>query len=181
MSELRRQYWDSGVFCSILNKEEGRWEIVRDLLKEALAGRIEIVTSTFALVEVLKISGSMPITEGQEEELQSFFEYPFIKLVMADRDVCERARYYVWRHGMKSKDALHMATAEKASKKAAIHELFSWDGDFIKLNDKTPVGFPISKPYMRQMLIQFPESEPTEAEAKEDDTVTGSESVDIPA
>jgi predicted nucleic acid-binding protein len=171
MSEIRRQYWDSGVFCSLLNKEEGRYQVVRDLLKEAYAGRIEIITSTFALVEVLKLSGAMPITQAQEDELQAFFEYPFIKLVMADRDVCERSRYYVWRHGMKPKDALHMATAERASKKALIHELFSWDGDFIKLDGKTPIGFPISKPFMKQLLIQFPDNEQIEDSAE----VEGSE------
>lgn len=157
MSAIRRQYWDSSVFCSYLNEEDGRAGVVEDLLKEAHAGRIEIVTSTFALVEVLRLKGSLPIAESDEQELQTFFEYPFIKFVMADRDVCERSRYYVWKHGLKSKDALHLATAEKAAKKSPIHELFSWDDDFLKLDGKTPVNFPLTKPYMNQLMIRFPE------------------------
>jgi predicted nucleic acid-binding protein len=91
MSTIRRYYWDSSVFVSFLNEEESRFEIVESLLKEAHAGRAEIVTSTFTLVEVLKLRGHSPISEKDEAELQAFFEYPFIKFVEPDREVCERA------------------------------------------------------------------------------------------
>ena len=159
--ELRRQYWDSSVFCSFLNKEENRYETVSNLLKEARAGRLEIVTSSFALVEVLKIDGSKPITDKQEDDLKKFFEFPFIKLIVPDREICERARFYFWRHKFAPKDALHMATAERAGKISQIHELFSWDGDFYNKNGTTPVNIPISQPFVRQPLLNLPEHEDT--------------------
>ena len=155
MSDLRRYYWDSSVFCSFLNEEENRWKTVEDLLKEGRAGRIDIVTSSFSVVEVLKLKGHKPITEKLEEQITTFFEYPFIKMVDADRNICEHARRYVWRHGLKPKDAVHVATADIASKVAPIHEVFSWDDDFLKLNGKSEIKFPVVRTYLQQQLLNL--------------------------
>ena len=156
MSELRRYYWDSSVFCSYFNKEKNRTDIVSDLLKDALAGKSEILTSSFTLVEVLKLKDGTPITQSKEQMLEDFFEYPFIKIVNAERGICERARQFVWKHGMKPKDAVHMATAEFANKIVTINDLFSWDGDFIKLNGKIDgIQFSLSSPYMKQALLKL--------------------------
>ena len=163
MSEFRRYYWDSGVFCSFLGEEENRFQVVHDLLNEAHAGRLEIITSSFALVEVLKLKGHNPITEVEEGHLRTFFEYPFIKIVNADRDICEAARTFVWKHKMKSKDAVHMATADMASRITEVHGLFSWDSDFVKLNGKTGIDIPICHPFMNQGLLRLGVDESDEA------------------
>jgi len=159
MSEVRRHYWDSSVFCSFFKKEAKRWETVRDLLNEAHAGRGEIITSSFALVEVLKLKDHKPVTEKEEKQLTEFFEYPFIKIVNADRNICERARLYCWRHSMASKDAIHMATAEFAGKLVTIHGLFSWDEDFTRLESKHLLNFPITVPFLHQSLLKLEDSE----------------------
>jgi predicted nucleic acid-binding protein len=165
------QYWDSGVFCSYLSKESGRWEIVRDLLNEGRAGRLEIITSSFACVEVLKIKGHNPITEAQERELITFFEYPFIKFVDASRPVCEAARRHVWRDRMKPKDAIHLACAMVIHKHRPLDGLFSWDSDFTGLSGTAGIPFPITRPFMHQPLLQnFPtcDDEPEDNEEDED-------------
>ena len=169
MKEFRRYYWDSGVFCSFLSEEENRWQIVEDLLKEGHAGRLEIVTSSFALVEVLKLKGHTPINAAAEDELKTFFEYPFIKFVNADRDICEAARAFVWKHKMASKDALHMATAHRASTVLQIHGLFSWDSDFVRLSGKQRIGFPISHPFLEQGVLRLENGEESQADPVEDD------------
>ncbi len=143
------------VLLTFLNEEENRWKVVQDLLNEAHAGRIEIITSSFALVEVLKVKGHDPIAETIEQKLTEFFEYPFIKVVNADREICEASRRYVWKHGMKSKDAVHMATAEMAKRVVDIHGLFSWDDDFVKHNGKTGFHIPISHPFMQQGVLHL--------------------------
>ncbi|MSU48526.1 MAG: PIN domain-containing protein [Opitutus sp.] len=154
MSEFRRHYWDSGVFCSYFNKEKGRYSVIIDLLKDAHSGKSEIVTSSFTLVEVLYVKNGTPIKQSQEEMLELFFQYPFIKIVNAERSICERARQFVWKYGMKPKDAVHIATAEFAGKIVTIHDLFSWDSDFTGLNGKIPsVTFPIREPYVDQALL----------------------------
>jgi predicted nucleic acid-binding protein len=161
MSAPKRQYWDSSVFCSYLNKEPN-YEVVKDLLHEAQARKIEIVTSTFTLTEVLKLGGYKPISAKQEQQLVAFFEYDFIKYVNADREVCERARFYVWKHGFKPKDSIHVATADIASQMMQIDELFSWDGDFTKRNGTTALKFPFCHPYMAQMVLRLDEKSPDE-------------------
>ncbi len=167
MREFRRQYWDSGVFCSFLSKEEGRYEIVLDLLKEAHAGRIEIISTSFALVEVLKLKAHGNITGEVLDKLRTFFEYPFIKIVNADREICELARSYVWKHGMKAKDAVHMATAEVASRVVEIHRVFSWDDDFVRLYGETPLKIPISHPFMEQQVLRLDTDDTDESEEAE--------------
>jgi predicted nucleic acid-binding protein len=148
VSEFRRYYWDSSVFCSFLGEEENRCQVVNDLLNEAQAGRLEVVTSSFSLVEVLKLKGHKPVTQEEEDKLRTFFEYPFITLVNADRHICEASRIFVWKYGVKSKDAVHMATADAASRIVPIHGLFSWDRDFIKLDGKTGLSMRISHPFI---------------------------------
>jgi predicted nucleic acid-binding protein len=175
MSELRRYYWDSSVFCSFLNEEKDRCQIVEDLLKEARSGFIEIVTSSFTTVEVLKLKGSIPIGEEKEAKITQFFEFPFIKIVDANRNVCEIARRYVWKHGMKPKDAVHAATAEVASRLVSVHELFSWDEDFVKLSGKVGLQFKFSRPYMLQTLLAL-ESDTPQTTAKKDEDEDGAPS-----
>lgn len=165
MKEFRRYYWDSSVFCSFLSEEENRCPIVQDLLHEAHAGRLEIVTSSFALIEVLRLKDHEKIPEQAQEQLKTFFEYPFIKIVNADREVCEVARNYVWKYRMASKDAVHMATAEIASRVTDIHGLFSWDDDFVRLNEKTHLKFPISHPFILQGILRLEGAAEGEAHA----------------
>jgi len=70
--------------------------------------------------------------------------------------VCERARQLVWKYGLKPKDAVHVATAEFAAKIVIIHELFSWDSDFTKLNGKIPtIPFDLREPHMKQPLLKL--------------------------
>lgn len=164
MSKFRRYYWDSSVFCSFLNKEKDRADIVGDLLKDAQSGKSEIITSSFSLVEVIKLKDGAPITQKKEALLESFFEYPFIKIVNAERGICERARQFVWKHNMRPKDAVHMATAEFANKIVPINELFSWDTDFTKLKIKD-CPFGISQPYMHEPLLKLEEQSESSGDA----------------
>ena len=169
-------YWDSGVFCSYLSKENGRWEIVRDLLIEGRAGRLEIITSSFACVEVLKIKGHNPITEDQERQLTTFFEYPFIKFVDANRTVCEAARRHVWRDGMKPKDALHLASAMAISKHRPLDSLFSWDTDFTRLDGTSGIPFPIVHPFLQQAFLpNFPACDDKTEDDEQDEEAAADE------
>lgn len=93
-----------------------------------------------------------------EKEVTSFFEFPFIRLYDANRNVCELARQFVWKRGLSPKDAVHMATALLTAKLVTIDGLFSWDTDFLKLNGKVPgISFQISVPFMTQALLPLEE------------------------
>ncbi len=165
---MKRYYCDSGVFCAYLSKEDGRWKEVRDILEEALAGRVELFTSTFSLVEVLKVKGHSPLDQKTEEKIESFFQYPFIKFVEPTRSICEGARVHVWKDGMKPKDALHLASALFLSRIIALDGLFSYDNDFTRLNGKVTTAFSILPPQLDQGLLQFGDSDGHLGEQGED-------------
>lgn len=65
-------YWDSGVFCSFFSDEPGRADLVEELLEDAHQGAITIVTSTFALTEVIKVKGHRQISEEDEQRVIDF-------------------------------------------------------------------------------------------------------------
>lgn len=169
-----RQYWESSVFVSYLSEEEGRVEIVRDLLDEAYAGRLEIYTSSFTLTEVIKVKGHPPMTQKDEEKLVTFFEYPFINIINADRDICEAARQHYWLDGLKPKDALHLASALTIKARLPLDALFSWDTDFVRIDGLKKFNLQISTPYLRQLLLPFREIEASMGGTDEDSEESGS-------
>lgn len=162
MSELI-YYFDSSVFVSFFNNEQEkkRADIVEQVLNEAHAGRAAVVTSSFALVEVLKLKGHTPLAKEDEDKIVDFFQYPFIRLVDATRDVCEHARRLIWSYpALHPKDAVHLASALTFAGRAHLDGLFSYDNDFIKLNGIITKQFPIVEPFMKQMNLALGISTP---------------------
>lgn len=150
-------YWDSGVFVAFFNDEPNRADTVEQLLNEARAGRIKIVTSSFALVEVLKVQGHKPLSAADENKIVDFFQYPFIGFVDATRVLCERARHLIWQNAsLKPKDAVHFASALTYADQEHLDGLFSYDNDFLKLNKVVTNKFSITMPILKQQLLHLP-------------------------
>ena len=166
----RRQYWDSSVFCAYFSEEAGRCDTVQDLLNEAHAGRLEIYTSSFALVEVLKLKGYKPITQKEEQGLIDFFEYPFIKIINADREICESARQHHWSDGLEAKDAVHLASALSIRPSVILDELFSWDKDFLAIDGVAKFNLKICAPYMLQPLLRLTDHD-SQTKTESEDTI----------
>ncbi len=64
MASVRRVYWDSGIFISYLSdthpQEKLRADIVQDVLNHAKDGKLEIWTSVWTIVEVLRPKSPIP-------------------------------------------------------------------------------------------------------------------------
>ncbi len=149
-------YWDSSVFVAFFSDEPHRADVVEQLLEEATAGRITIVTSSFANVEVLKVEGHAPLTEADEKKTSDFFEYPFIRFVDATRSLCDEARHLIWKYpALQPKDAVHLASALAYSERANLDGLFSYDQHFLKLNGMITKKFPIVEPLMKQGILKL--------------------------
>jgi predicted nucleic acid-binding protein len=145
------------VFCAFFNAafEPERAAIVRELLKSAEAGEIKIITSSFTLVEVLKVDRKRPLSKAAEDKISAFFEKPYINLVNLDRIVGEAARHLIWKYShLMPKDSVHLASAIYYSQSEALDALFSFDTDFTKLHGKVTRQFPISKPYINQPSLE---------------------------
>ena len=106
-----RRYWDSSVFIAWLLPEENRKAQCQQVLREAKRGEIVIVTSAITLTEVIKLKGHPPIGEEQEDKIRKFFLHEYFVVAAVDRAIGELARKLIWRHGLKPKDSIHVATA----------------------------------------------------------------------
>ena len=128
--------------------------------REGAEGKLTIVTSTFACVEVLKLKEHEHLSQDDEQMISDFFQYPFIKFVDATRAICEAARHLIWKHsGLKPKDAVHMASALAWVKREPLDVLFSYDSDFLDLDGTLTGKFHIKEPFIEQLpLFKEPES-----------------------
>ena len=95
----RRQifYWDSSVFVAFFNEETTRSENVAQILEEAESGDVFIITSSFTLVEVIKLKGSTPILVADQKKITEFFEKDYFRFVDANRKITESARDLIWK------------------------------------------------------------------------------------
>ena len=111
---LERRYWDSNCFLGWLQAEDGRIEPCRQVLNLASRGDVEIITSALTIAEVLNLQGHQPISADKRRQVIDFFKHSYIITMSITRRIAEESREMVWDHGIKPKDALHVATALSA-------------------------------------------------------------------
>ncbi len=139
MASLKRVYWDACAWIAYINqedlvvdgKQEHRFQMCKHVLKEAEAGKIEIVTSAFTLAEVCK---SAKVKESGVDHLPSFFDKSYILLVPVDKSVALKAQaiQLAGIYGLKPADAIHVASAYVA-KSAELH---TFDKGILSLDEK---------------------------------------------
>ena len=152
-----RRYWDSNVFLEWFNGEKGKIAQCEGILDAAEEGKVDIVTSTWTLTEVIKKKGEKPIPRSTEQIIRDFFEQPYIVLREVDRAVAERARDLIWTHGLSGPDAVHLATALKLG----LSVMDTYDDKLIALDGKLGnPGLRIGHPHMPHTPDLFPGSKP---------------------
>ena len=162
MKKRLRVYWDSSCFIAWLKPEPARMHLCKEVLKAAAAGELEIVTSAISLAEVVRPDKSIAqFTAADEEKIKRFFKRTYFVIAPTDRITAEGARAFMWKHGLRFRDAIHMATAIRVK----IPELHTFDGDFLKLNGKLGASAPaITEPHMLQAELPFDQTEDDEEE-----------------
>jgi predicted nucleic acid-binding protein len=129
---VERRYWDSGCFIAIVGEEEGRVEVCDPILRAAQMHAIEIVTSAFTITEVLFPKGRVRMTPDSRAKIKGFFRRSGLLLVEVDRRLAEDAQEYFWDHGVKPKDAIHVASAVAG----LCPVLETYDNGLLKLDGK---------------------------------------------
>ena len=119
---MNRLYWDSCTYLDFLKGDHPLHDNMLAVLKDWQDGKITLVTSALTIVEVLwvkcddnKAKSMLPRT--REKEIRGLFEpQPPAELILVElsRLTGEHARDLVWRHGVKPKDAVHIASALEA-------------------------------------------------------------------
>ena len=147
---IPRLYWDTSVFiCFLSEEEEDRREKCEDVLRAGRDGKIEIVTSMFTLVEVIRpkaIKHPHPLTDDQVANLRGMFRWPWLKKIQVHEQLALDASDLARAHGLKPADALHAATAIAEN----CDELQRWDRDFNKVASLINVTSPT---YVSQMPL----------------------------
>lgn len=137
-SPTRRVYWDACVWIALIQREkiplpgggtEDRETMCRMVIEAAKNGSLEILTSTFCLVEVCKTPSDK---KGISDKLAEFFENDYILLTNLDRMVAERGRELMIRFSsLKPPDAVHLATAAVSP---GVEEMHTFDDRLLTLD-----------------------------------------------
>jgi len=114
-------YWDSCVYLDFLRGGHPNQAHLRAVLKDWEAGKVTLVTSTLTIAEVLYVPGIQPtvrLDESRREDLIDLFRPTGdrdLTLVELTRPIAEAARDLCWSHGVRPKDAVHVASALAAN------------------------------------------------------------------
>lgn len=134
----RRALWDACSWIALIQKEkilghggrvlEDREQLCRSVLEAAKAGKLEIVVSTFCLVEVCKEKDG-----AIADKIADFFENDYVLTVTVDWFVGVRARHLMQAgYNLKPADACHLATALVTN----VSEMHTFDLKLLGLNGK---------------------------------------------
>lgn len=106
------QYWDSDVLIHAIQRTPEHIAEIEPLINEAESGNLQILLSTFSLMEVYKdLDGENAMSKDDDELIVSFFENPFFIFKDLTYPIALSARQISREFGVKPKDAVHVATA----------------------------------------------------------------------
>lgn len=160
-------YWDADVFLSYIEEVSERLPDIDALLETAEKGNIEIITSTFTIVEVAfhKFEKDKKALDLEmEEKIGKLWTSPApVKLVEFHMLVAEKAKGLIrgglpegW--SLKPGDAIHLATAQHMNVKA----FHTYNDELDKYAER--VGFSVERPLIGQLPLFLPSATPGEAE-----------------
>lgn len=109
---IERRYWDSGCFLAVM-KAEPFAEKCRGVIAAAKDGRVHIVTSAWALTEVVHL-GETPMTIDDDRKIRDFFKLSYVTVIDVTPAIAHHARELVWTRAFSRKDAIHVASAVAA-------------------------------------------------------------------
>ncbi len=141
MPKLGTRYWDAGPFLAWLKNEQrdDRARRCESVIRPAERGELVIVTSSISLVEVVRLDqrgGVVNVGPEAAAAIDAFFRQPYISIRVVDVRIGELARDLIWRFGLSTRDALHLATALRYG----ITQVDTFDGGLLGLDGK--VGSP---------------------------------------
>jgi predicted nucleic acid-binding protein len=114
---LPLHYWDTCNFLTILKGDKNNLEGCLDILNEAKSGRLKIVTSSLTLAAIVKLEPTQKpalLKSDESRIIETFFLHDYFIFRDLDRKTAEMARHISWELGVKSFDAIHVATAVRA-------------------------------------------------------------------
>ncbi len=129
---LKRLYWDSNVFISLIssmntpsaNERRRNCEL---FFQDAIEGKAQIFTSTLTIVEVRYPEELLPdrVPQQVRQKITDLFNEPYITLIPIDPARAIEARELVWGYPwLRTADAIQIASAIFAG----VDEMHTYDG-----------------------------------------------------
>lgn len=151
----RTPYLDSAVYIEAIKGPHSQYpersRTAERILRQAEAGQVQIVASTFLWAEVIRDRGEPPISEQQESIVDQFLLHAYIHWVELGLGAAREARQLARRLGLKPADAVHLGAAVRG--KADV--FFTWDGDVLAKTGNDLDGMPVVEPY----IVEPPQQE----------------------
>ncbi|MCF6344689.1 MAG: type II toxin-antitoxin system VapC family toxin [Devosiaceae bacterium] len=107
----RNVYFDTNIFIYILEGSEEYASQIESIHMAIKSREFSIVTSEIIFTEILPLHVKQDAQEKIKLSIDFLSEVGAFKLVAADRDICIQAGFLRGKIGMKTPDALHVATA----------------------------------------------------------------------
>ncbi len=104
-------YWDSCVFLDRLKRRADRITVLEAITDAAASGDFLIVTSCVTLSEVIKLPDAGLTLPAQVATIEAFFENEWISVRVVDEVIAKAAAELRRLHGIRTCDAIHVATA----------------------------------------------------------------------
>ena len=104
-------YWDSCVFLDRLKRHKDRIGLLEKITDAAAAGHFLIVTSSVTIAEVIKLPTLPLMLQEQVKQIELYFENAWISVRIVDEVIAKAAAEIRREHGLKTCDAIHLATA----------------------------------------------------------------------
>lgn len=146
-----RPYLDTSVYIAAIKgpttEDPERVKRSAQVLTEAEVGRLQVIASTFILVEVIRDLGEpAPLNPSKESLVENFLQRQFIAWVELDVSGGREARKLARRLNLKPADAVHLAAAIRG--KADV--FFTWDERLIDRTAGDVDGLAVTFPYVPQ-------------------------------
>jgi len=107
--------WDADALIGWLGEEGDKMPECEPVIRWAEQGKVRIIVSTLAMVEVIKLKRHVPVPKAAQDRIDAFFQRTFLIVRNVDPATARLARELVWNNGINPKDAVHVATALRAN------------------------------------------------------------------
>ncbi len=125
-------YWDACVFIDRMQRRADRIKLLEELTNCAQDGAFMIVTSTITIAEVIKIPELGLATQEEARLIADYFEHEWISVRPVTTAIAHKAADVRRQHGLKTADAIHVATALLTEGVVMLH---TYDGDDLLKRD----------------------------------------------